>query len=547
MLGIVDGIEDAEEKKETITDRETFKAELLTLWQDVLEQDITDEDDFFDCGGNSLNGMMMIEKVQERWGISVAFDDVYDYATVNEFCDFLMEQHKSDAPAETESATQETTVSASSQAEEEYKLGSAQKMIYQTIKEYPANSGWNLCMSIGMEGKVNHARLENAIGRMISANDSYRTVFLEKDDDIYQKVLETYEFHLPVVKAHGSTYDEKYQWCKDEINRLANISILMANQVPLDIRLFEVSETYAILYIGVSHVIADGSSLSLMLGQINQYYLGKDFPVDYQFYDYCKWQREFPDTAKGRQQKAFWEQYLSGLELNTHYEYEKTDTPLQDAVGKLIVFPVSEELYQAINSVCRSRKITPYIYTLLAFHILVARYTGHKDVFCLSVTANRRENAFKAVSGCLADCIILRSNMTENKNLTDQLHILSEDVKNALENQEYPMYQLLWELTGKEPRLMENWGEFFMAFQNYKSEDLSLEDLKLRAENISKNGCMAKLQLAISENSNGMYGIFQYNESNFTQATVERLKDEYLELLRKMAENPDNFIDTLLS
>lgn len=541
-LGIVDSIQEEENAKKSIADKEVFKKELHKLWEDVLESEVGEDDDFFDLGGNSLTGMMLIEEVNNIWGISVEFDDVYDHGTFAEFYQFLLENEKQNT-AKTVAKPLAAVQKGAVKTEEKYTLASAQKMIYQTIKEYPLNSGWNLCMCIGMEGKVDVPRLENSIQKMIDSNDCYRTVFFEENNEVYQRVLDEYKFTLNVIEAEGESYEERYQWCKNRIDKLSNTSFEMDNVVPLHIKLFKVSEDYSILYIGLSHVISDGTSLGLMVAQINSYYLGeKPQENNYRYYDFCNWQKSFIETSQGKEQERYWKNYLADLDFELGCNYENTGIEKRDAVGKVIVFPINDELHSTISRFCRAERISPFTYTLLAFHILIARLTHKQDVFSLVVTANRRENAYKSVSGCLVDGILLRSKFNPDLTIGEAIRMLSEDVKYGLENQEYPLYNLLWDLKGKEPRLMEDWGEFFMAFQNYKSSKLSLEDITLRAETINKTGCMTKLQLAVSENDSGMYGIFQYNESCFTEDSVEKIKNDYIKILEDIAQCHDEKI-----
>lgn len=557
MLGIVDHLEEhTGTETETIRDRDSFHAELLALWSDVLEQELSGEDDFFDCGGNSLTGMMMIEEVQKRWGISVSFDDVYDYATVDEFCDYLLTKvpDAGDADITDQTEQDKQAVIPELPADAPFSLNYSQRIIQQTVERYPNNSGWNLCMSIGMEGVINLPRLESALCKLINANDSLRTVFFRENGTVMQRVLPPYQYQLPVIKAEGSTDEERLNWSRAQIHKAANHSVpILAvddNPVPpVDFRLYRVRADYSILYLAVSHVISDGTSLGLMLAQINRYYLGNE-PAEqsHDFRKYCLCQASSCNTPSALKQRTFWEQYLKGLDFTPQYHpVEKTETALLDAVGKNLVFSFSPALYQSMNTVCRSMKVTPYIYTLYAFQVLIARLTQRRDLHSLTVMANRRDAGYQSVLGCFVQLLIVRSAIRENEPIREQMHHLYGDIRNIQENQEYPIYPLLHEMYGTEPKCMGDWGEFFMAFQNYKSENLSLEDLKLSLEPIAKNGCMTKLQLAVSENSNGMYGIFQYNESFLTAELVEQIKDLYLQILETMAQNPDMTASELLS
>ena len=550
MLGIVDNITEEESgQKETIGSFEEFRAKMVELWSEVLEEDITENDDFFDCGGNSLTGMMMIEEVENRWGIAVDFDDVYDHATAAEFCEYLMpiaEQEQPSSVSAPDTADDDITDIASVPDDAPVETNYTQRMIFNAIKQYPNNSGWNLCMAIGLEGDVDIRRLENALDKLIRTNDGLRTVISE--DGITQTVLPPADYTLPVTEAEGDTDEERLNWSRAQVNAAANKSIPL-DTAPVDFRLFRVTKTYSILYLAVSHMIADGSSLGIMLSQINHYYRGGDLiPAEHTFRENSLYQAAFENSAKGVKQRAFWEDYIRGIDIAPQYLPDnKTDVSPEEAVGKILTFRISPELYQKMHKICRQFKVTPYIFTLYAFQIMIAKLINKDDHYSLTVYANRREQEYQQIMGCLAKLVIIRSSIDRSANICDEMHRLNEDIRRIQDNQEYHLYPLIKDMFGKEPKCMDEWGEFFMAFQNYKSEDLSFEDLKLSLEPIAKNGCMTKLQLAVSENSSGMYGIFQYNESMIAEETALAIQDMYVALLEKMADDPDITAERLMA
>lgn len=550
MLGIVDNIEEEEaQQKEATGSIEEFREKMLALWTEVLEEEITAQDDFFDCGGNSLTGMMMIEEVKNRWGIEVDFDDVYDHATVEEFCEYLMEIAAESQPSAANEASEEAEKVEIQGIPEDapFETNQTQRMIFDGIKEYPNNSGWNLCMAIGMEGDVDISRLEKALDMLIRTNDSLRTVI--SDDGLTQRVLPHTDYKLPVIEAEGESDEERLAYCRELVNKAANVTVPIKDKPAVDFRLLRVTDKYSILYLALNHINSDGSSLGVMLGQINHYYRGGELiKMPHDFRENSLYQAAFPTSGKGLQQRAFWERYLKGIDFTPRYFPDgDTGVTTEKAVGKNLVFPIIEELAQKIRTVSRQFKVTPYIFTLYAFQVMVAKLIQRDDLFSLSVVANRREPAYQQIMGCLAKLVIVRTKLDRGAKLGDEMHRLNEDIRNIQDNQEYHLTPLLEEIRGEAPRSMNDWGEFFMAFQNYKSEELSFEDLKLSLEPISKNGCMTKLQLAVSENARGMYGIFQYNESVITDATALKVRDLYVALLERMAEKPDMTVEELLA
>ncbi len=548
VLGITDTLEEKkEEKKDKIEDTEKFKEELKKLWEDILEEEVEEDSDFFDLGGNSLTGMMLVEEIAKRYDIHVEFEDVYDYGTLKEFGEFLLEKNqemqqeqKTEVKAEETAKVQEHTG--------KFLLNSAQKMIYQTCKEYPENSAWNLCMSIGIKGALDIERISQAVQKMIDRNECYRTIFYEEEGEIYQEVLSEYPYDVKVMEGVGENREERYQWCKRAIDEKSNITIPFINQVPMCIEIYKYDTQDYILYIGVSHLISDGSSLSIIINDLNRYYSGEQNSEEniLQLYDYCLYQSDLTHTEQGRKQRQYWENYLKDLPATLDYPYQHYELAEGEYIGQSRAFAVEESLYKKIGKVCKELRISLFTYTMLAYHILLAKNTKKKDVYCTVATANRREGKNQEISGCLADCIIFRSVFKEKQTIKEALENLSKGVKEGLDNQEYPFYDLMWELRKEEPRFMEQWGEFFMAFQNYKSSDLCFEDLQLCEEIIDKRGCKTNFSLCISENGKCMYGGVEYNNQLFDEKAVDSFMKEYLALLDKLSESLDETIDNFI-
>jgi thioesterase domain-containing protein/acyl carrier protein len=59
------------------------EAKVLHLWKAVLEvQDISLDDDFFQCGGNSLDAINLLVRIQREYQISLPADTIYRYPTI---------------------------------------------------------------------------------------------------------------------------------------------------------------------------------------------------------------------------------------------------------------------------------------------------------------------------------------------------------------------------------------------------------------------------------------------------------------------------------
>ena len=81
--------ENTPEKSDSID----IRSEMLKIWQSVLETDeeISDEDTFFELGGNSMLASVLIESVNDKFGSALEFGDIYTYSGFGQMCGYLEE------------------------------------------------------------------------------------------------------------------------------------------------------------------------------------------------------------------------------------------------------------------------------------------------------------------------------------------------------------------------------------------------------------------------------------------------------------------------
>ena len=86
-----------------------IKAEMQKIWQEVLEteDEISDEDTFFELGGNSMLASVLIESINEKFDCGFEFGDIYTYSAFGQMCEFA--ENNSSAESVSDSKTEDVT------------------------------------------------------------------------------------------------------------------------------------------------------------------------------------------------------------------------------------------------------------------------------------------------------------------------------------------------------------------------------------------------------------------------------------------------------
>src|ERR1700722_9014341 len=113
---------------------------------------------------------------------------------------------------------------------------------------------YNSSMALRLEGDLNTAALEAALGDVIARHEVLRTVFPASDGEPYQRVLEMAEtgWGLPVIAVPGA--DELAQ----AIEQVAGEPFDLMAQVPVRARLFVAGAGVHVLVVVLHHIATDG-------------------------------------------------------------------------------------------------------------------------------------------------------------------------------------------------------------------------------------------------------------------------------------------------
>ncbi|MDO5558077.1 MAG: beta-ketoacyl synthase N-terminal-like domain-containing protein [Oscillospiraceae bacterium] len=97
--GLLNGvsIENSTCEKTTDTDPQEYKEihdTIREVWQEALEtdEDIADNESFFELGGNSMLAILIMESVADRIGVEIEMDDIYSCDTIEAMTKYVIEK-----------------------------------------------------------------------------------------------------------------------------------------------------------------------------------------------------------------------------------------------------------------------------------------------------------------------------------------------------------------------------------------------------------------------------------------------------------------------
>ncbi len=212
------------------------------------------------------------------------------------------------------------------------------------------------------------------------------------------------------------------------------------------------------LVLTIHHIVLDGWSLPILLGEIFASFSGQRLPAPVSFRTYVDWlvDRDL-DAAR-----AAWRDVFSGFDVPTLVSPQRLGLGARGTRS----FGVSAETTRAINALARSSHTTVNVVLQAAWARLLSWLTGQHDVaFGTTVSGRPAEvPGSESLVGLLINTVPVRANITASTTTLDLLNELQRDYGDTLEHQHLALNEI-HRITGQDQLF-----DTLFAFENYPIE-----------------------------------------------------------------------------
>jgi hypothetical protein len=188
--------------------------QLANYWAEILKlEKIGIHHNFFEMGGDSLRGNLLLARINNRFNVGTAIKDLFDAPTIREFTKVL-----------SRSKAKKYTPITPVEKKEYYFATSAQKrlfILHQLNKDDPS---YNLPMGMIIEGSLDKDRLKNTVKHLVMRHESLRTGFTMQDGEIVQKIEENPHIEMEFFEGE--------EWHDTDIDKIITGDIQLDNNPP---------------------------------------------------------------------------------------------------------------------------------------------------------------------------------------------------------------------------------------------------------------------------------------------------------------------------
>lgn len=480
---------------------------ILNIFRDVLKaEEFSLTSDYFLFGGNSLNAMECMIKIEEETGYRIRVADLYACRTAERMAAFLV--HKSKADQADVWKEEKKNWKKADTEDSSYPMTPVQQGMYIQSMMDPSGLSYNMPGAFLLPKKTDFIRLEEAFVKLIEADPIFRTSYRQGREGLRAYIRTQTDFHLEEIKAPDlETATEIFLRPFD----LAEGSLLRGALW------HEGEDTY--LFLDSHHIVGDGMSTPLLLERLNLAYQGEKLAVRWNYYDYIANVVLKEEKEEKKRQLSYWKKKLSDLPETLKLPTDYSNTGKFDYKGRDLEHILTKDLGRACEKFCREKGISEFVLFLAAYGILLSEISGREDFVIGAPAAGRMEKESREIVGPFINTMPLRLKVNKNGTVKELFESLGTTVREMLDHQKVSLEEIIQEL--HLPRGQQNSLYQVMMTQSPVDENaFVLGDERMMYHPISTGYAKMDLILDFSKSGEDYKLRFSYGKSLFMEETI---------------------------
>ncbi|MFJ4523403.1 non-ribosomal peptide synthase/polyketide synthase [Streptomyces sp. NPDC088810] len=498
------------------------------------------EDDFFQLGGDSILSIRLASRLAEAFDTDLTPRAVFTHPTPAGLARLLGARQGTGraaiAPVAREGAAP---------------MSYAQQRLWFLEEFAPGGAEYVTALALRLRGTLDTRALRAALGALVARHESLRTTFDSVDGHGVQLVHPPQDVPLPVRDLSRVTAGER----EPALRRL----LAEERSRPFDLRegpllrtgLVRLAEDEHVLTLTLHHIVTDGWSTSVLLGDLAHFYRaglgvvdGELPPLPVRYADYAHWQRTAGDTG-AEEHLAYWKRHLADtapLDLPT----DRPRPPVRTSAGATTRLAVPARTVQGLTRLAREHGTTLFTTLVAAAQAYLARLSGAEDIAVGTVASGRDRPETQGLVGFFVNTLVLRSRAEAGQPFTGFLTAVRQTVLDAFAHQDVPFERVVDEVQPVRDTSRSPLFQVMVVLQNTPAAGLDLPGLDVTDVEPESEQAAFDLTVEFAETgSGGLHGLLTYNTDLFDPATAERMAAQLGTLLDAVAEDPDRPLGAL--
>lgn len=446
-------------------------------------------DDFFMLGGDSIKA---IETINELDDLPLDLETFFEGRTPKKIA--VLIENGGESEIEFERVEKDV-----------YPLTSSQLGVYFAMAANPMTLMYNNPIEIRLDGRIDADRFIAAVEKSVNNHKAYHCSVDERgalpcmipDDRIFRvsrcKTQDIEKSLKEFVRPFDLKNGELIRACLFEFN---------------DEKVFAMD---------AHHIVFDGTSLSVILKEIQRCYEGRDiFDEKTSAFDLSTYEEVLKTTEKYKSAKEYYDNLFDGRDMSNDFPYDFEDkNNARQSVLNTVLTLEREKLLKFL----KENSITENSLFLAAFSYVLAKYNGtDSSLVCVGESGRHSSMTFNT-AGMLVKTLALPVDLKTENNIADFVRRLQETFRNSVKNDVYPFSELAGQYGFN--------SDFTFVYQGDSFSSIRLNGNDYAVKGLFNPDAISKLTLMVFF-IDGSYRLsFRYRSDLFSEEVMKAFADAY--------------------
>ena len=358
---------------------------------------------------------------------------------------------------------------------------------------------YNIPYLLKLDKKVDLDKLAEAIDSTVAAHPYLKTrLFMSDEGEVLQKRDDALTYKTQIINGmNRETLVRPYMLFNEQLFR------------------FEIHRTCDgnYLFLDIHHIVADGTSLGIILNDINRAYSGEKLEVEeYTSYDLALDNRDALASDAYKNAENYYKSVFENAGGSINFYPDKSGAA---PTAEMYHRETSEFSVQDVKAFCKKHGITENVFFISAFGITLGKYNFRKDAVFTTIYHGRNDSRLSDTVGMLVKTLPVYCDFSGST--ADCLNAVQQQLINSMNNDIYPFSQISHEFNIKADAMVIYQGDNF-AFDNIGGEYAQEEPVQL-------NAAKAPVSISISIERNKFVFEIEYRGDMYNEETIKYLAD----------------------
>ena len=424
-------------------------------------------------------------------------------------------------------------------------LSFAQARVWFLEQMYGSMGAHNIHVALHLKGKLDLIALGHAANVVWQRHESLRSGCSDHNGEPYQFVRPHEKFSLATTDLRGYAQVQREEALANKLEQEAEYRFDLQQDMLARLELIILARDEQVLSLTLHHIIADGWSINLLLGELVETYAASqsgrapELPeLTIQYGDYAYWQRREQANATYFAQLEYWREKLAIPPVAVELPPDKVSDK-GVFLGEKVQFNLSGTSGARLRLIGREAGATLFMVLLAAFKLHVAGFTRRNDIVIGVPVAGRSLTQLEPVIGVFVNTLALRTDLGGLPTFRRLLDRVKQTTLDGMANQDVPFEQLVAELNPPRSFGRNPYFECFFNMLNFENQVDNLLDIE--ATWLHQTEPNAQFDITINAEEDGKCIAFTivYDKSRFDRAHIDRFAGGYRDLLEQVAQDPD--------